>query len=113
MANKRRLQRFKRRWNVKFRSTNGQQRSAFTGDVCRDGLFVTCASPEMPGRLLEIGVELPGVGEAQVTGQVTWVRKVPRELQSFSKGGFGVEIRFSDDAWNRFFEGLERPAAAQ
>ena len=110
-ANKRRVQRFKRRLGVRFRSEAGLARSAFTGDVSRDGLYVTCATPETPGRLLEIDVELPGIGEVQVSGVVAWQKRVPRELQSVTRGGFGVEIRLSPWEWAEFFEKLEARAA--
>lgn len=87
-------------------------RSAFTADIGRDGLYVTCASPEVPGRLLEIDVDVPGVGVVQVTGAVAWCRRVPRQLQSIQRGGFGVQIRLSPHEWVELFEQLQTPAAA-
>ncbi len=113
-ANKRRVPRFKRRLGVRFRSQGGYPRSAFTGDVSRDGLYVTCATPETPGRVLELDVELPGVGEVQVSGVVAWQKRVPHQLQSVTRGGFGVEIRLSPEEWTEFFEQIEgvRPVAA-
>ncbi len=104
MSNKRRVPRQKRRLNVRFRSEGGRERSAFTGDVSRDGLYVTCATPELPGRLLELDVELPGVGEVQVSGVVAWTKRVPHQLQSVTRGGFGVEIRLSPFEWAAFFD---------
>ena len=111
MSNKRRTPRFKRRLGVRFRSEGGHERSAFTADISRDGIYVTCATPESPGRLLAIDVDIPGVGQVQVTGAVAWCRRVPRQLQSVQRGGFGVEIRLSPEEWAQFFEQLEAPAA--
>ena len=110
MAEQRRLPRFKRRLNIRFQSAQGRERSAFTADVSRDGLYVSCAQPEQPGRLLELDVDLPGVGMVQVSGMVTWARRVPRELQAVRRGGFGVQIRLSPHEWSQFFDALHQPA---
>jgi hypothetical protein len=107
MSNKRRAPRIKRRLSVRFRSEGGHERSAFTADISRDGLYVTCTAPEIPGRLLEIEVDVPGTGAVQLTGVVVWCRKVPRQLQSVQRGGFGVEIRLSPWEWAELFEQLE------
>lgn len=107
MANQRRTPRFKRRLNVRFRSESGRERSAFTGDVSRDGLFVTCTQPEAPGRLIEMDIEVPGMGEVRVMGVVAWVKRVPAQLQSVRRGGFGVQIRFSPEEWCSFLEQIE------
>jgi len=108
MSNKRRTPRFKRRLNVRYRSATGHERAAFTGDISRDGLYVTCAAPELPGRLLDLDIEVPGVGEVQVSGVVAWCRRIPQQLQAVRRGGFGVEIRLSPWEWAELCERLQR-----
>ena len=113
MSNKRRMQRFKRRLNVRYRSEAGHERAAFTGDISRDGLYVTCAAPELPGRLLDLDIELPGIGVVQVSGEVAWCKRIPHQLQSVRRGGFGVEIRLSSVEWAELFERLQGGGAIE
>jgi hypothetical protein len=83
-------------------------RMGFTADVSPYGMFVASLKLEKAGQPLWFLVELPS-GMVKLQGEVVWCRRVPRELRTVVKSGFGIRLTQAPEEWYRFF--FERDAA--
>lgn len=92
MAEKRLKNRKRKRLKVRF-GIDRPKKFSFTDDLSDKGLFITTASPEKPGTILNLEIELPDGEVIKCQGQVRWARKVPQSLlRVATKGGMGVTL---------------------
>lgn len=98
MAEKRNLNRYKKRLSVRFGPDSPSQ-LAFSEDVSDHGLFIKTGKIYPLGTILQIEMTLPNDEYVFLEGMVRWTKKVPPQLISkVQKAGLGVKI-------NRFIAG--------
>lgn len=111
MADKRDIQRLKKRLAIRF-GTDEPSRLAFTEDISRTGLFVKTTNICRPGSLIRIAMELEGT-VVELEGRVMWAKKVPPQMiHLVKKSGMGVRIvRFISgaEAYGRLCAGAAVP----
>ena len=92
MAEKRIINRKRKRLKVRF-GVESPKRIAFTDDITDKGLFLTTSTPEKPGTILMLEIDVPDGENVKCQGQVRWARKVPSSmLRIANKGGMGVRL---------------------
>jgi len=67
-------------------------RIGFTEDVSDDGFFIKTGLVERPGSLMQLELNLPDGVLVQLTGRVSWAKRVPAKLIHRIKGGMGIKI---------------------
>lgn len=92
MAEKRNLNRYKKRLSVRF-GADAPNQLAFSEDVSDHGLFIKTGKVYVLGTLLKIELTLPDDDCVFLEGVVRWSKKVPPQLISkVPKAGLGIEI---------------------
>lgn len=92
MAEKRNLNRYKKRLSVRFGADTPNQ-LAFSEDVSDHGLFIKTGKVYPLGTILKIELMLPDDDCVFLEGMVRWSKKVPPQLISkVQKAGLGVKI---------------------
>jgi len=92
MADKRNLNRFKKRLSVRFGPDDPSQ-LAFSEDVSDHGIFIKTPKIYPLGTILKIEITLPDEDYVFFEGMVRWTKKVPPQLVSkVQKAGLGIKI---------------------
>ena len=92
MAEKRNLERFRKRFTIRF-GVGELQFKGFTEDISTTGLFIKTAKPPNPGSLVMVELLLDEQRSVQVEARVMWAKKYPPQLVHLvKKGGMGVRI---------------------
>lgn len=92
MAEKRNLNRHKKRLPVRFGSGEATK-LAFTEDISDDGIFIRTALTWPPGTVLQVEITLPDDEYVFFEGMVCWAKKYPPQLiNKVQKAGFGLRI---------------------
>ena len=92
MAEKRNLNRHKKRLSVRFGPDSPSQ-LAFSEDVSDHGIFIKTGKIYPLGTILKIEITLPDDDHVFVEGMVRWTKKVPPQLISkVQKAGLGIKI---------------------
>ena len=92
MADKRNLNRFKKRLSVRFGPDSPSQ-LAFSEDVSEHGVFIKTSKIYPLGTILKIEITLPDDDYVFFEGMVRWTKKVPPQLVSkVQKAGLGIKI---------------------
>lgn len=92
MAEKRNLNRYRKRLSVRFGVQEPNQ-LAFSEDVSDHGLFIKTGKVFPLGTILQIELLLPDDEHVFLEGMVRWSKKVPPQLISkVNKAGLGIKI---------------------
>ena len=92
MAEKRNLNRYKKRLSVRF-GTDAPSQLAFSEDVSDHGIFIKTLKIFPLGTVLQIELLLPDDEHVFFEGMVRWTKKVPPQLISkVNKAGLGIKI---------------------
>lgn len=92
MADKRNLNRYKRRLSVRF-GADAPSQLAFSEDVSDHGLFIKTGKIYPLGTILQIEITLPDEEYVFFEGMIRWSKKIPPQLISkVQKAGLGVKI---------------------
>jgi Tfp pilus assembly protein PilZ len=92
MAEKRNLQRVRRRLTLRF-GTDAPVRVAFTGDITDRGLFIKTTNLYAPGTKVIIELILPDERRVTINGMVRWSKKVPPTMiHLVNKAGLGIKF---------------------
>jgi len=92
VAEKRNLNRYKKRLSIRFGADTPSQ-LAFSEDVSDHGLFIKTGKVYPLGTILKIEITLPDDDFVFLEGTVRWSKKVPPQLISkVQKAGLGVKI---------------------
>ncbi|MFZ4854934.1 MAG: PilZ domain-containing protein [Desulfuromonadaceae bacterium] len=92
MADKRDIRRIKQRITIYF-GLDEVSRVAFTEDISASGMFIKTPNIAPVNSIVKILLTLPDGSFVNVTGRVTWARKVPQNLFHLAKK-CGMGIRF-------------------
>ncbi len=92
MANKRNLDRQRRRFQVHYGIPADISRTGFTQDVSRHGMFIQAAIIHPPKTLLEISLDNQGGEPIRFSARVVWSKKVPPSMVRKIRCGMGVAI---------------------
>ena len=92
MAEKRNLNRYKKRLSVRF-GTDEASQLAFSEDVSDHGIFIKTGKVYPLGTILKIELTLPDDDNVFFEGMVRWTKKVPPQLiGKVNKAGLGIKI---------------------
>jgi Tfp pilus assembly protein PilZ len=92
VADKRNLNRFKKRLAVRF-GPEAPSQLAFSEDVSDHGIFIKTLKIYPLGTILQVEVLLPDDEHVFFEGMVRWTKKVPPQLISkVNKAGLGIKI---------------------
>jgi len=92
VAEKRNLNRYKKRLSVRF-GPDAPSQLAFSEDVSDHGLFIKTGKIYPLGTILKIEITLPDDDCVFLEGMVRWTKKVPPQLiNKVQKAGLGVKI---------------------
>jgi len=92
VADKRNLNRFKKRLSVRF-GPDAPSQLAFSEDVSDFGIFIKTPKTYPLGTILKIEITLPDDNYVFFEGMVRWTKKVPPQLISkVQKAGVGIKI---------------------
>jgi Tfp pilus assembly protein PilZ len=93
MAEKRQHRRFKKRYTVRFGTTD-LAKSGITGDISKGGAFILTRDLIPLDTRVHLQVQLDGKNFVLFEGIVQRHRKVPPELRQMDPGGFGVRFLY-------------------
>lgn len=92
MAEKRKLNRYKKRLSVRFGHDRPSQ-FAFSEDLSDHSIFIKTGKLYPLGTILQIELTLPDDASVCFEGMVRWSKKVPPQLISkVQKAGLGIKI---------------------
>lgn len=92
MADKRNLNRYKKRLSVRF-GADAPSQLAFSEDVSDHGLFIKTGKVYPLGTVLQIEITLPDDEYVFFEGMVRWSKKLPPQLiHKAQKAGLGIKI---------------------
>jgi Tfp pilus assembly protein PilZ len=102
-SQERKMPRTKKRMLVHLRTADSdKKRSAFTTNIGPSGLFLVTSQREEIGQHLYVELEIPDVGEIEISAQVIWQRQVQVDLRSMESSGYGVKILEAPECWYQF-----------
>jgi Tfp pilus assembly protein PilZ len=93
MAEKRQHRRFRKRYTVRF-GTSDLSKSGITGDISKGGAFITTREMVPLDTRVHLQVQVDGKSFVLFEGIVQRHRKVPVELRQMDPGGFGVRFLY-------------------
>lgn len=93
MAEKRQHRRFKKRYTVRFGTTD-LSKSGLTGDISKGGAFILTRELVPLDTRVHLQVQLDSKNFVLFEGIVQRHRKVPAELRQMDPGGFGVRFLY-------------------
>ena len=99
--------RFERVFPVRVAIEDGEWKEGSSRDIGAVGLFVMARTAVETGQILELEIELPEVGPLQLSGEVVWTKRVPRQVPSEELMGFGVKVTRAPKEWYAYFLGSE------
>ena len=92
MAEKRNLDRHRKRYTLRFGSDE-PIRLAFTEDISTTGIFIKTAAIVPVGSIIRLELDLDATLKVQLEARVMWAKKVaPQMLHLVKKSGMGVRI---------------------
>lgn len=92
MADKRNLNRFRKRLAVRF-GTDSPSQLAYSEDLSDHGIFIKTSKICALGTILQIELTLPEEEYVFFEGMVRWSKKFPPEMiHKVQKGGIGIKI---------------------
>jgi Tfp pilus assembly protein PilZ len=92
VADKRNLNRFRKRLAVRF-GPDAPSQLAFSEDISDHGIFIKTGKIYPLGTILKIEITLPDDDYVFFEGMVRWTKKVPPQLISkVQKAGLGIKI---------------------
>lgn len=92
MADKRNLDRHRKRFTLRFGSEE-PLKTGFTEDISPTGLFIKSAYVRNPGSVICVELAIDKERKVLLEARVMWAKKVPPEMiHHVKKSGMGVEI---------------------
>lgn len=92
MADKRNLNRYKKRLSVRF-GADAPNQLAFSEDVSDHGLFIKTGKIYPIGTILKVEIMLPDDEYVFLEGIIRWSKRIPPQLLSkVQKAGLGIQI---------------------